>query len=107
MGEVVTKWLVHWTLARAVWVEQCCVLGQDTLSLVFTSDASTSASTSAITPKGQILILLLVLAAMGLSFCLSQSRFHGEKRAVIRAVVLAALVKTRLYFHSASLQSGV
>ncbi len=33
------------------------------LSLVFTSDASTNASTCAITQEGQILILVLVLAA--------------------------------------------
>ncbi len=49
--------------------------------------------------KGQVLTLVLVLAgqnAMRLCFYLSRSCFHGEKRAVILALVLASLVKTRL-----------
>ncbi len=66
------------------------------LSLVFT--VTSDGSTSAITQKGQILILVLVLAenAMRSCFCLSRSRFHGEIRAVILALVLESLVKTRL-----------
>ncbi len=63
------------------------------LGLVFTSDSGTSA----ITQKGQILILVFVLAVststsskmqMRLYFCLRRSRFHGEIRPVILALVL-------------------